>query len=140
MLLEEGVCYDQCVLFTKLYQPLPCFILYSKAKFACYSTCFLTSAFALQSPKMQRTYFWGVSSKISCRSSQNHSPSASSALLVGTQTWITVILNCLFWKRTEIRLSFLRLLQIVFRTLVDYDGSAISSKGCLATVVDIMII
>ena len=31
MLLEEGVCYDQCVLLAKLYQPLPCFILYSKA-------------------------------------------------------------------------------------------------------------
>ena len=43
MLLEEGVCYDHCVLLAKLYQPLPCFILYSKAKFACYSRCFLTS-------------------------------------------------------------------------------------------------
>ena len=29
VLLEEGVCYDQCVLLAKLYQPLPCFILYS---------------------------------------------------------------------------------------------------------------
>ena len=29
-------CYDQCILLAKLYQPLPCFILYSKAKFACY--------------------------------------------------------------------------------------------------------
>ena len=29
MLLEEGVCYDQCVLLTELYQPLSCFILYS---------------------------------------------------------------------------------------------------------------
>ena len=37
VLLEEGVCYDQCVLLAKLYQPLPCFIPYSKAKFACYS-------------------------------------------------------------------------------------------------------
>ena len=43
MLLEEGVCYDQCVLLAKLYWPLPCFILHSKAKFACYSRCFLTS-------------------------------------------------------------------------------------------------
>ena len=31
MFLEEGVFYDQCVLLTKLCQPLPCFILYSKA-------------------------------------------------------------------------------------------------------------
>ena len=41
VLLEEGVCYDQCILLAKLYEPLPCFILYSKAKFACYSMCFL---------------------------------------------------------------------------------------------------
>ena len=33
VLLEEGVCYDQCILLAKLYQPLPCFILYSKTKF-----------------------------------------------------------------------------------------------------------
>ena len=25
MLLEEGVCYDQCIFLTKLYQSLPCF-------------------------------------------------------------------------------------------------------------------
>ena len=35
--LEDGVCYDQCVLLAKLCQPLPCFILYSRAKLACYS-------------------------------------------------------------------------------------------------------
>ena len=50
MLLEEGVCYDQYILLAKLYQPLPCFILYSKAKFACYSRCFLTSYFLLVPP------------------------------------------------------------------------------------------
>ena len=42
MLLEEGVCYDQCALLTKLYEPLPCFILYSKDKFTCYSRCGVT--------------------------------------------------------------------------------------------------
>ena len=35
VLLEEDVCYDQYVLLGKLYYPLPCFIPYSKAKFAC---------------------------------------------------------------------------------------------------------
>ena len=38
VLLEKGVCYDQCVLLAELYKPLACFILYSKAKFACYSS------------------------------------------------------------------------------------------------------
>ena len=45
VLLEEGVCYDQCILLTKLYEPLPCFLPSSKAKYACYSRCFLTSYF-----------------------------------------------------------------------------------------------
>ena len=31
----------------QLYQPLPCFILYSKAKSACQSRCFLTSYFCI---------------------------------------------------------------------------------------------
>ena len=67
------------------------------------------SIFAFQYPIMKRTSFLGVSFKRSCRSSQNHSPSASSALLVGAQSWINVILNGLPWKQTEIILSFLRL-------------------------------
>ena len=49
----------------------------------------------------------GVSSKRSYRSSLNHSTSPSSVLLVGAYTWITIILNGLPWKRTD--LSFLRL-------------------------------
>ena len=65
--------------------------------------------FAFYSSLMKRTSFLGVSSKRSCRFSLNHSTSASSALLVREQTWITVILNGLPWKRTEIILSFLRL-------------------------------
>ena len=32
VLLEEGVCYDQCILFAKFCKSLTCFILYSKAK------------------------------------------------------------------------------------------------------------
>ena len=47
VLLEEGVCYDQCILLAELYYPLPCFIPYSKAKFACHSRCFLTSYFCI---------------------------------------------------------------------------------------------
>ena len=109
VLLEEGVCYDQCVLLAELCQPLPCFILYSKAKFACYSRCFLTSYFCIPVSYNKKDIFWGVSSKRSCKSSYNHSISASSGLLIGEQTWITVTLNGLPWKQTELILSFLRL-------------------------------
>ena len=51
----------------------------------------------------------GISSKSSCRCSQNHSTSASSALVIEAQTWITVKLNSLPWKQTDNILSFYRL-------------------------------
>ena len=61
--------------------------------------------------------------------------------MVGAQTWITVMLNALPWKRNEIILSFLRLYpSAVFQTVVDYEGYSISSMGFLPTVVDIMVI
>ena len=57
------------------------------------------------------------------------------------QTWITVRLNALPWKRTEIILSFLTLHpSTAFWTLVDHNGYSTSSKGFLPTVVDIMVI
>ena len=65
--------------------------------------------FSFQSPVMKRTSCLAVSSRKSCGSSQNHSSSAFSALLFKAQTWITLILNGLPWKSTEIILSFLRL-------------------------------
>src|SRR5574337_689860 len=59
VLLEEGVCYDQCIFLAKLHQSLPCFILYSKAKFACYSRCFLTSCFCIPVPyNVKGHLFW----------------------------------------------------------------------------------
>ena len=104
---------SQCVLLAKLCQTLPCFILYSKAKFACYYRYLLTSCFCIPIPYDERTFVCVcvcvcVSSKRSSRSSQNCSASTSLALVVGAQTWITVILNGLPWKQTEIILLFLR--------------------------------
>ena len=64
--------------------------------------------FAFLSPMMKRTSLSGVSSRRSCRSSSKHSTSTSSAFLVGTYTWITVIWNY-FALETEIIVSFLRL-------------------------------
>ena len=59
VLLEEDVGYDQCVLLAKLYWPLPCFILYSKAKFACYSRYLLTSYFCISVPYNEKDIFFG---------------------------------------------------------------------------------
>ena len=59
VLLNESVCYDQCVLLAKL-RVLPCFILCSKAKFVCYSRYFLTSYFCIPIPYNEKDIFWGV--------------------------------------------------------------------------------
>ena len=68
--------------------------------------------FSFQSPMMKRASFLGVSSRRSRRSSHNLSISASSALLEGTLTSITMILNglpwneqrkfCHFWDSTQV--------------------------------------
>ena len=76
------------------------------------SNC-LTSYFCIPVPYDEMDifffFFFGGSSRRSCRSLQNHSTLASLALLVGAQTWITVILNGFPWKRMKIILLFLRL-------------------------------
>ena len=61
----------ECLLWPvcSLGKALSCFTLYSKAKFACYSRCFLTSYFSIPVPYNEKGTFWGVSSKRSCRSS-----------------------------------------------------------------------
>ena len=59
VLLEEGVCYDQCVFLAKLYWSLPCFIPHSKAKVACYSRCFFSSYLCIPLPYFVKDIFWG---------------------------------------------------------------------------------
>ena len=83
--------------------------------------------------------FFGVSSRTSCQSSQNWSTSATLASVIEAQTWITVILNGLPWKRTKINLFILRLDRST-ACLVNYEGYFISSQGFLPTVVDITVI
>ena len=96
----------------------PTSFLYSKAIFACYSRYLLISYFCVSAPYDEKEIFFDVSSRRSCRSSENHSNSASLALVVGAYTWITMILNSLLWNQTEILLSFLRLHpSIAFQTL-----------------------
>jgi len=97
--------------------------------------------FTFQSPIMKRIPFWGVSSKRSCRSSQNCSTSTFSVLLFRHRLglpwyWMVCLGNkqrsfCHFWDCIQI---------LHFRLFVGYDGYSISSKGFLPTVVDTMVI
>ena len=61
---------------------LACFVLYSKAKFDCYSRYLLTSYFCVPVPYNEKDIFFGCQFQRSCRSSQNHSTSASSAFSI----------------------------------------------------------
>ena len=88
------------------------------------------ATFAFLSSIMQRTSFLAVSSKRFCRSSQNCSTSASSALLVGAQTLITVILNGLPWIQTDHSVVFLIASQYCtfFNTTVIYSRARDSMR------------
>ena len=67
--VKKSVYYDQHGLMTKLCYPLPYFILYSKAKLACYLMYLLASYFCIPIPYDESTYFFGVNSRRSCKSS-----------------------------------------------------------------------
>ena len=122
------------------YQPLPCFNLYSKAKFACYSRCFLTSYFCILVLYNEKDILLG------CQFSK--------VLLVFIE-----LFNFNFFSVTarEIDLDYCGIEWFALETnrghsvifeiaskycisysFVQYDGCFISSKGFLPTVVDIM--
>ena len=62
-------------------------------------------------------------------------------LLVGAETWITVILNGLPWKQTDYSIVFESASKYcISDSFVDYDGYSISSKGFPPIVVDIVVI
>ena len=90
---------------------------------------------------MKRTSFWGVSSKRSYRSSQNHSTSASSVT-----RWCIDLDNCdIEWFALETNRDNSVVFEIASKycisdSFVDHDGYSISSEGFLPAVVDIMVI
>ena len=83
VLLEKGVCYDQSFSWQNSISLCPASFFTPRPNLPVTSGVSWLPTFAFQSLIMKRASFLGVSSKRSCRSSYNHSPSASSALLVG---------------------------------------------------------
>ena len=79
--LEEGVCYDPCILSASFCTPRPIFPVTPRPIFPVTPRPIFPvtpgiswlPTFAFQSPMMKRTSFWCVSSWRSCRPSQNHS-------------------------------------------------------------------
>ena len=104
-------------------------------------------AFAFQSLVMKRTSSLGVSFRRSCRSSQNCSTSASSALLVGAWTLVGAQLDYCYieWFALETNRDHSVILEIaskyyISNSFVNCDGYSFSCKTFLPTVVDIMVI
>ena len=104
--------------------------LYSKAKFACYSRCFLTSYFCIPVPYNERTSFLGVNSEMSCRSSLE--PFNFSFLSISV--WgIDLDYRDIEWFALETNRDHSVIFEIASKyyisdSLVDHDGYSISSK------------
>ena len=124
------------------YQPLPCFILYAKAKFACYSSYLFTSYFCIPVPYDEKDIFFD------CQFQKV------------LQVFIE-LLNFSFFSITDwgIDLDYCDIELFALETnrdysftfeiapkycisdfFVDYESYSISSKGFLPTVVNIMVI
>ena len=91
---------------------------------------------------IRRTSFGDISSKRSCKSSQNHSTSASSALLIGEDLDYCDIKH--YWFALETNREHSVVFEIaskycILDSFVPYEGYSISSKGFLPTVVDITV-
>ena len=128
---------------------LLCSILYSKTQPACYSRNLLTSCFCISVPYDEKDiFFGGLQFQKVLQVFIELFNISSSTLVVGAQTWITVILNSVD-QRSLNHLEMNRDHFVVFEiapkyyildSFVDYEGYSISSKKLLPTVVDIMLI
>ena len=140
VLLEEGVCYDQCILLKNSVSLCPASFCIPKPNLPVTPGVSWFPTFAFQSPIMKRTSFLGVSSKGLVGLHRTVQLQLLQHYWLGHRLGL-LWLNGLPWRRTEIILSFLRLHPSAeFWTLVDYDGFSFSSKGFLPKVVDIMVI
>ena len=121
---------------------LPCFIPYSKAKFACYSRCFLTSYFCILVPHNEKGIFGGVlvlKGFVGLHKTIQLQPL--------WHQWLGLDLNyCdVEWFALEMKWDHSVIFEIapkycISDSFVEYEGYSISSKGFLPTVVDIMVI
>ena len=117
-------------------------ILYFKAKFACYSRCFLTSYFCISVPYNEKDIFFGV---------------LILEGLVGLHRTIQLQLLQPYWSEHRLGLLWHWMVCLgnkqrsfchfeiaskycILVSFVDHEGYSIYSKGFLPTIVDIMVI
>ena len=131
-----------CVLLAKLYQPLPCFLLYSKAKFACYSRHFLTSYFCIPIPYNEKDIFFGCQFQ---KVLQVFIEPFNFSFFSITGQGIDLDYHDIEWFALEMNRDHTVVFgaaskYCILDSFVDYDGYSISPKEFLPTLVDIIII
>ena len=120
---------------------LPCFIPHFKAKFSCYSGCFLTSYFSIPVHYNEKDiFFWYLVLKGLAGLHRTIQLQLLQCYWLGHRFglpwyWIVCLGNkrrpfCHFWDCIQVLLS---------ESFFDHDGYSISSKGFLRAVVDIMV-
>ena len=124
------------------HQLLPCFILYSKAKFACYSRCFLTYYFCISVPYNGKDIFFGCQFQ---KVLQGFKELFSFSFFSVTDQGIDLDYRNIEWFALETNRDHSVVFEIAFKycildSFIDHDGYSISSKGLLPTVGDIMFI
>ena len=138
-------CWKRVFAMTSMFlwqNSFPCFILYSKAKFACYSRCFLTSYFCIPVPYKEKDIFFCVlvlQGLIVFIEPFNFS-------FFSITGWVIGLDYCnIEWFALEMNRDHSVIFEIASKdcisdSFVDHDGYSISSEGFLSTVVDIMVI
>ena len=141
VLLEEGVCYDKCVLLVKLVAFILLHFVF-QGQICLLLQVFLDFLLLHSSPLWWKGHlFWallleglvGLQRTIQLQLLQHYWLGHRLGLL---WCWMICLGNeprsfCHFWDCTQV---------LHFRLLSDYEGYSISSKGFLPTVVDIMVI
>ena len=141
MLLEEDVCYDQCILLANSVSLCPASFCTPRPNLPVFPDISRLPTFAFQPPIMKRTSFGGVSSRRSCSLHR----SVQLQLFSITGQGIDLDYCDSEWFALEMNKDHSVIFEVASKycisdSFVDYDGYSISSKVFLPTVVDIMVI
>ena len=140
MLLEEGVCYDQCVLLGKLYQLCPASFCTPRPNLPVTPGVSLASYICIPVPYNEKDIFFG------CWLSKVLQVFIEPFSFFSITGWGIDLDYCdIEWFALEMNRDHSVVFEIapkycILVSFVDYDGHSISPKGFLPAVVDIMVI
>ena len=133
VLLEEGICYDQCIFLENSISLCPALFCIPRPNLPFTPGVSWLPTFAFHSPIMKRTSFWGVSSKRPCMSSFSFSFFTVNGLGIDLDycdiEWFALETNRDHSVIFETASKYW-----ILDSFVDHDGYSISSKGFLPTV------